>query len=199
MSKDLYCIRSDYTHRSEPSYFDDTPFKDEWQKEVYLRAAELMKLERLKSVYDVGCGSGYKLLEYLGAYDTVGLDVPETVRFLNNKYPDRAWKVSDFENCSYQRADLVICSDVIEHVIDPVKLMQFILFISAKWVILSTPDRDLIYPPDSPFIAGPPANLTHLREWSFNEFGNFISTFVQIQEHFISNKAQATQTIVASI
>ena len=34
-----FCIRGSYRHRTEVLHFDDTKFKDEYQREVYLRAA----------------------------------------------------------------------------------------------------------------------------------------------------------------
>src|SRR4051812_31372018 len=55
-----FCIRGAYQHRTEVSYFDDTSLTDEYQLEVYLRAAEIAHSENAKTVYDVGCGSGYK-------------------------------------------------------------------------------------------------------------------------------------------
>src|SRR4051812_28986266 len=67
-------IRGAYKHRSEYCYFDDTGLADEYQKEVYLRAAELAADEGAKTIYDVGCGSGFKLVNYLGQYDTTGFD-----------------------------------------------------------------------------------------------------------------------------
>jgi hypothetical protein len=40
-------------------------------------------------------------------------------------------------------------------------------------------------------------NPTHLREWSMVELHAYISTFLQIDEHFISSAAQATQCVLA--
>jgi hypothetical protein len=197
--KSEYGIRSDYTHRREISYFDDTTLEDEWQKEVYLRAAKLMAEDALSTLIDVGCGSAFKLMNYLGQYETLGLDVPETVAFLKEKYPARAWGVSDFDGPRPLAADLVICSDVIEHVSDPIALMKSIQSIAKKWIVLSTPDRDLVYPENSPFHFGPPQNTTHIREWNFGEFGSFINEFVEIDEHIISNAEQATQMIVGRV
>ena len=40
-SEQKYCIRGAYKHRTEYCYFDDSEFKDEYQKEVYERARDL--------------------------------------------------------------------------------------------------------------------------------------------------------------
>ena len=82
MSQKNYDIKTSYTHRKNATYFDDTELQDEWQKEVYLKALSLMQEHNLERVYDVGCGSGYKLINYLGMYNTIGFDVPQTVEFL---------------------------------------------------------------------------------------------------------------------
>jgi hypothetical protein len=86
---------------------------------VYLRAADLARNENFTTIYDVGCGSGYKLINYLGEYDTAGFEVPQTLEFLRRTYPDRKWTFAQFSDCSHPAADLVICSDVIEHVDQP--------------------------------------------------------------------------------
>src|SRR3990170_2791407 len=73
-----YAIHPGYDHRSEIAYFDDTENTDNWQREVYERARDLAAEQDLQTVYDVGCGSGYKLVEMLGKFDTTGIDLPDT-------------------------------------------------------------------------------------------------------------------------
>lgn len=52
-------IRVGYRHRLANRFFDDTPLKDEWQKEVYERSAAHAREHGFTSVIDVGCGSGF--------------------------------------------------------------------------------------------------------------------------------------------
>src|SRR5690242_8171342 len=141
-----YGIMPGYRHRRRTHYFDDTPRMDEWQREVYVAAAELMKKERLRTVYDVGCGSGYKLMRYLGDYDTTGFDIEPTLSFLRKTYTDRKWRSVTFEDRDVASADLVVCADVIEHVDDPDALLAFLSRVAGRYLVLSTPDRDLVYP-----------------------------------------------------
>jgi hypothetical protein len=186
-----FCIRGAYQHRTEVSYFNDTGQTDEYQKEVYLRAAALAWSEKIETVYDIGCGSGYKLVRYLGQYDTMGFDVPQTVEFLRQAHPDRKWTIASFSDRSHPPADLVICADVIEHVLDPDQLMLFLVSVTRKWLVLSTPDRRRCYSPLSRFQLGPPHTDHHVREWTFAEFGRYVGQFVDVCEHVHPNQSHA--------
>jgi hypothetical protein len=196
-AKPEFEIRSGYKHRQTYSHFDDTSFKDEWQSDVYIRAAKLMQDEQLCTVHDVGCGSGYKLIRYLGDYDTTGFEVPDTLEFLQRSYPERKWKAATPSD-SQVPAELVICSDVIEHVLDPEVLIRFLISLTHKWLLISTPDRGILYSRTSAYQLGPPRNPDHVREWNFNEFHRFVERYVDIKEHFICNRDDATQVVIAT-
>ena len=198
-SSSRFAIHPGYQHRPNIAYFDDTENTDNWQREVYERARRLMVAESLTTIYDVGCGSGFKLVQLLGEFDTTGIDLPQTIETVRQRYPDRKWIAGSFEELQLSPADVVICSDVIEHVADPDALMRFICRSSRKWVVLSTPDRDLVYGWRNTHRYGPPENLAHVREWSTPEFGRFVSQYIDIDEHFISNREQATQCVVGRI
>ena len=192
-----YGIRGAYVHREAGSYFDDTEMTDEYQREVYERAAELAKSGGLGTVYDVGCGSAYKLVQYLGDYDTTGFEVPRTLEYLRRRYPHRKWAEVSFSDRNLPRADIVICSDVVEHVPDPDALMNFLVSVTGTWLVLSTPDRELAYSKFSPYQLGPPSSEHHLREWSMSEFARYVSQFADIVEHVHSHPGHSTQMVVA--
>lgn len=193
-SRGAYFIHDGYEHRGEPQYFDATSSTDDWQAEVYRFAREIAVQYDLKSVIDIGCGSGFKLLKYFRNYTTIGVDVLQTCAVLRKRYPNRQWAVSEFTAATTPRADLVIASDVIEHVPEPDALLQYILRIAPRYVILSTPDRNLLRLGTH---NGPPLNPTHLREWSMAELHAYLSVFLEIDEHFISSAMQATQCVLA--
>jgi len=192
--RSTYFIHDGYEHRSEPQYFDATDSTDDWQAEVYRFAREIADQFNLKSVIDIGCGSGFKLLKYFRNDATIGIDVPETCAVLRKRHPNRQWEISDFSSATTPKADLVIASDVIEHLPDPDALLHYILRIAPRYVILSTPDRNLLRVGTH---NGPPLNPTHLREWSMAELHAYLSEFMKIDEHFISSAAQATQCVLA--
>lgn len=188
-----YYIKEDYIHRSEAGYFNDTPNTDKWQVEVYALAKTIFQKNNYERVLDIGTGSGYKLISNFKDHYTLGIDVPDTVNWLTNKYPDRNWS-SDFS--PVKGFDLIICADVIEHLENPDNLLKLIEESRPRHIVLSTPDRNLVYGYDH---NGPPKNKSHLREWAFDEFKNYISTKFVILDHFITNKSQSTQAIVAAL
>lgn len=186
-----YCIRDGYRSRDHEVHWDDTKVAgDLWQREVYLMAAAIMAMlapEGHSRVHDIGCGSGWKLVNMLGGYETIGWDVPQTVRWLRQKYPDREWREPG--DTRYLRpADLVICADVIEHVVDPDALLAFIKSLGARHAIISTPDRDLYEPGHRNPPNGPPAHLPHVREWNFAEFGAYMASHFKVLDHRVTGK-----------
>ena len=192
-SRESYFIHNGYEHREEYSYYNDTAETDGWQNEVYQYAKEIADQFGLQTVADVGCGSAHKLMKYLGDRTTIGLDVEETCKVLRSRFPGRRWMVSDLKGVAPE-ADLVIASDVIEHVLHPDRMLEFILRMNPKYVVISTPDRNLIRKGSH---NGPPSNVAHIREWSMAELHAYVSGYLDIAEHFHSNAAQCTQCILA--
>ena len=79
-----YFIKEGYQHRLDNKYFDDTENTDKWQREVYTFARDTAVKNNFTKVMDIGTGSAYKLLDNFRDFDTVGLDVPKTVAWLQN-------------------------------------------------------------------------------------------------------------------
>ncbi len=191
-----HAITPFYRSRSDYLYFDDTSSEDEWQLEVYQYAAALMHENGMRSVIDVGCGSAYKLVKYLGQYETLGLDVAPTVKWLRARHPDRRWLECDFHMHEEMAADLVVCADVVEHLPDPDVLLQFIKGMEFRLCVLSTPARNLMYRCWERKYWGPPVNPHHIREWTRREFRSYVSRYLRVVNHFISNPSQWTQMLV---
>jgi hypothetical protein len=185
-----YFIKDGYKVRPENMFYNDTNMKDEWQKEVYVYARLQFELYNLQSVWDIGTGSGYKLLQNFGDVRTLGTDLTPTVNWLKGKYPERHWSDS-FE--VFHGYDMIICSDVIEHIVDPDCILDTIEQAKPKLIVFSTPERMLFQKGHD----GPPDNICHVREWTLEEFGRYIDSRFQVLDHFISNQAQATQCLLA--
>ena len=187
-----YFIKENYKHRKEVRYHDDTKKSYNsvrWQKEVYLLAKKYTEDRNYKKILDIGTGSGFKLLKYFNNYDTIGMDLTPTVNWLKSKYPNKSW-TDTFE--PIQNMDVIIASDVIEHIGNPDELLDLIDVSKPKLIVLSTPNRDLLQKGQD----GPPKNTAHFREWSFDEFNRYVGNRFNIIEHVITNEKQGTQTIV---
>ncbi|MBU1928166.1 class I SAM-dependent methyltransferase [bacterium] len=196
--KQNYYMKESYKARNEYIHYDDRAEEDDWQLEIYLHALGLMKKHGFSRVADIGCGSAYKLITYLGEYETVGLELAENLTFLQEKYPNNIWLESNFDLNSKLDVDVLICSDVVEHIVDPDELIEYIKRISFKYLVISTPERDLVYPKDSEYLNGPPRNKAHQREWNYEEFKNYIASHFDVLDQRVTNLHQATQMIICS-
>lgn len=186
-----YCIKEGYTCRDKEVYFNDTPLKDEYQDLVYQTALKYFDLHQCNSVLDLGCGSGFKLVKYFDEVEnTIGVDLPATVNWLRNKYPNKTWS-SDFTEVR-TGYDVLISSDVIEHVLDPDELLDIIEKSEPKIIVISTPNRDRGLNQ-----SGPPNNPHHIREWNKDEFSNYISSRFDVIEHLEFD--ENTQCIVCKL
>jgi 2-polyprenyl-3-methyl-5-hydroxy-6-metoxy-1,4-benzoquinol methylase len=187
-----YGIKENYTHRLDNKYFNDTENTDGWQKEVYEFAKKIAEESNFTKILDIGTGSGYKLINNFPDKDTLGIDVPKTVEWLKKQYPNKKWS-SDFS--PILGYELIIAADVVEHIPEPDSLLDLIENCKPKLVVLSTPDRDLLKSGHG----GPPKNKAHVREWTMPEFKNYIGSRFEVLEHYISNKKQATQTMLIKL
>jgi len=191
--KEKFFIKKGYHHSASVIDFDDTSNTDEWQKEVYLLAKNILEEKNYKSVIDVGCGSAYKLINYLGSYKTIGIEVGDTFNWLKKNYPQHQWLSFEETKSSSLQCDLVICSDVIEHIKNPDTLLDFIKAIDCKQIVLSTPERNAVAGKND---YGPPENPAHFREWNDGEFKNYISKYFIIEDQRIFNDKSVTQIII---
>ena len=184
----MYGIKAGYKHRDSVPHFDDTPNTDLWQDHVYAMAEAQYTLRGFTGlVIDIGCGSGYKLNKYFADRPVLGTEVEPTLSWLkeNVKFPVQ------HVSCPLPKADMVICSDVIEHVEDPDELLEYIKSAEPKIIVISTPERSLMPLHED----GPPRNIHHFREWNSEEFTTYLSSHFQVLHHIV-RKEEHNQTVV---
>ena len=179
-----YYLPKNYRIRNKTIHFDDTKYKDKFQKEVYLYAQKIMQDNSFNKIIDIGCGSGYKLIKYLGQYETIGYETEPAISYLRNTYPNRKWIESGKPDETFEgditECDLIICSDVIEHIRDPTELINFMKKFKTKYYLISTPAREIIYKDKPNKMFGPPRNRAHVREWTFDEFKLYLNEYFDI-------------------
>ncbi len=173
MDNSIYEIKPGY--RSRRARNSNLRVTDKRQLNVYKYARRIADKDgSIKSVLDWGCGSGFKLVSLFGHLDTLGLDVGYRLPVLQSRYPTRQWGVVPVRPL---KADLIICADVIEHMQDPLWLLDDIRNGEWKHCIISTPERDRCRGKND---MGPPRNRWHAREWNESEFAAMLTKRVGI-------------------
>lgn len=109
---------------------------------------EIEKLPNIKTVLDLGCADGAFCLTLANkGYTTHGINLnKESVRIAK----ERATKFNLDKRCAFQQGDVfdvgimtydvVIISEIIEHVPDPKKLVDLAARMAIHWVFLTTPN-----------------------------------------------------------
>jgi SAM-dependent methyltransferase len=176
-------IKPGYIERPMPEYCLDRPDGNLWQWDVYAKARELAIETGAKWFIDLGCGSGEKsdMLVDGATKRYIGFDTGSNFEYCRS-LPRRLrseWRECDLESPEFaipSEDAVIICADVIEHLINPAALLRRLadLIARVKGIILSTPDRDLTHGIDH---NGPPPNVGHVREWNLSEFRELLESF----------------------
>lgn len=132
------------------------PKDTQYQLATYNKATELAGLFALKinnlSCIDFGCGSGRKLVDIVEpmCHRIVGVDKESRIGTCKRRYYDSKveWIVANLENNfkTSETFDLVICADVLEHLIHPEILVHTIVkhLKPSGRAVISTPDVDTV-------------------------------------------------------
>ncbi|MGH9967612.1 MAG: class I SAM-dependent methyltransferase [Pyrinomonadaceae bacterium] len=109
---------------------------------------EITKLENLRSICDLGCGNGYLTgrLASLG-YDVVGVDASQSGLDIASQTHPRSRFILEYidaqlvSKTGLQKVDLVVASDIIEHLYRPADLLEAAssLLDNGGHLILTTP------------------------------------------------------------
>jgi len=179
-----FCLKKGYRSRLRPEYFDDSCEEHDgivWQPDVYDLAAALGTLTGCSHIIDLGCGRGQKLSRLHPGFAILGVDCGANLQHCRQAYNWGSWIEWDLELPACPPIDhetvsqsVIVCSDVIEHLLDPSHLLGYI----RSWLrhspiaVLSTPERDLTRGVGD---LGPPGNPAHVREWNIDEFKDMLA------------------------
>lgn len=170
------------TYRDNPvCYFLDDVTETRgivFQPDVYAMAELLAVMSGAQTVWDVGCGWGDKLAgiqQRHPEWGFVGVDYGDNIAHCVRAYPWGNWIDHDLETPLDLpvAGGIVICSDVIEHLADPTALLETLRSAGAQAIVISTPERDLMYGRTH---NGPPQNRCHVREWNLTELGDYLKS-----------------------
>lgn len=187
-----YFIRPGYTPRTQPEYYWVAPDAQRgrvYQPCVYPLAVFLARRAGCTTLIDIGSGNAEKLVRAHPEFHLIGMDFGANLENCRRHYPFGEWVEWDIDHHPppplprrILKQSLLICSDVIEHLASPDRLLLAL----NQWLkvspcaILSTPDRDLARGPNDP---GPPANSAHVREWNLAELHRLLRHFGLIADY----------------
>ena len=161
-----------------------------YQRAAYNWVGELLDTFNCTNLADVGCGFAdklYALAQKNKDIDFCGIDQPNIINVCKDVYDAGNWIAVNIEEnpaIENQKFDFVVSSDVIKHLEDPDKLLNFIKSIVKKdgHILISTPDRDVIRGRNC--LISP--NKSHVREWNGPEFKEYLeSRGLKVIEHRI--------------
>ncbi|MGE5215322.1 MAG: class I SAM-dependent methyltransferase [Nitrospirota bacterium] len=97
-----------------------------------------------KSVLDVGCGQGSFLQELQSEFPNIkpyGIDISSSaVQLARSRLPGgRFWVMDITDDSLDQQCDLVVCSEVLEHIPDDIGALQNLRKVTGKYLLISTP------------------------------------------------------------
>lgn len=105
---------------------------------------EMIRPLQFESVLDVGCGQGSFLQELQSEFPHIkpfGIDISSSaVELARNRVPGGRFSVLDItEKVFDQKCDLVVCSEVLEHIPDDIGALRNLRKITGKYLLISTP------------------------------------------------------------
>ena len=130
-------------------YLDYYNLEDIWKQEITLgqvntinQIIELLEELDVKSILDVGCGNGFLINSLPSDIKVVGMDISEeALKYVKREYVTGSIEDIPFEDNSF---DLVVCSDVIEHLYEDVliKGIDELKRVSKKYLLMIYPYRE---------------------------------------------------------
>jgi len=188
IKKDSYFIKEGYQPNSlskKNNNQKDSPFWNasrissaiEFQYHVYQEALKILNKNDIKKVLDVGSGPPIKIREI---FDCESIEIHLVDRYDVKKIakkilPLSIFHAADLESINLelnQQYELIICADVIEHLLNPVPCISFIKRHLERngIIVFSTPERDILR--GSECFNCP--HMDHVREWNQKEFKQFL-------------------------
>ncbi len=97
-----------------------------------------------ESVLDVGCGQGSFLEELQAEFPGIkprGIDLSQSaVKLARERVPSGRFIVMDITNAALdEKCDLVVCSEVLEHIPDDITALRNLRKMTGKYLLVSTP------------------------------------------------------------
>lgn len=133
---------------------------------------------KIESVLDVGCGEGFtlnKLKENNIGKKHEGVDYAKEAIVIGSKlYPKLNLHQGNIYDLKYKdnSFDLVICSEVLEHLENPQKALKELARVSKKYLVLSVPNEPFFYLFNYTQWG---KDIGHINKWTSREFKKLVN------------------------
>ena len=176
---------------NEKKYSTRNPVKRYLLNMFYKKILRVIYEINPKNILDVGCGEGYmseRIFKQFPDSHITGIDInSEAIKIAKSRCSDVRFQVEDiyaipFDTNSF---DLVICSEVLEHIKDPSIALNEISRVSSKRVLLTVPHEpwfwllNLLSLNHLYTFGNVPDHINH---WTVKKFSNFICSKLNIVE-----------------
>jgi SAM-dependent methyltransferase len=186
-----YFIKPEYKARTtsatldaadtDESYWTETRIQlsSQYQRYVYQLAAAYIQQNAYTSFLDLGSGPGTKVAQLIRPVCShmVLVDQASVAVHVRRILPEASFIAANLEEINMDLGelfDLIICADVIEHLVEPNHSVDFIHSHLAPHglAIISTPERDYLRGEDS--LHSPKEE--HVREWNAVELRQYLES-----------------------
>ena len=151
----------------------------------YKTLINVIKPLKAKTILDVGCGEGFslnKLNENNIGEKLEGIDYSKEAISIGKKlFPNLLLKQGSIYDLPYKdnTFDLVLCTEVLEHLENPKKGLQEILRMSKKYILVSVPNEPFFMM--SNFLRGKNVmrfgnDSEHINHWTIFSFQKFLKS-----------------------
>jgi len=176
-------------------YQSKNPIQQAFIREFQKKLASILSKMKIDSVADIGCGEGFGLKNLADnkiGNNYIGLDFSKKALKLAKKinpefgYIHGSIYKTPFKNNEF---DLVICSEVLEHLDDPEAAIIELKRISKRYVLISVPYEPWFRIMN--FIRGKYLKTwgnhpEHINWWGKTSLRNLLSRHLKIKKHIIS-------------
>lgn len=149
----------------------------------YQTLIKIIKPLKAKTILDVGCGEGFslnKLHENNVGEKLEGIDYSKEAISIGKKlFPNLSLKQGSIYNLPYKdnTFDIVLSTEVLEHLENPKKALQEILRVSKKYILVSVPNEPFFMM--SNFLRGKNVmqfgnDPEHIQHWTVFSFQRFL-------------------------
>lgn len=151
---------------------------------------QVRQLDGIESVLDVGCGEGFTLemlrkqkigkklvgIEYLDTAIKIGKKVHPKIEFKQGTIYELPYKDKTF--------DLVICTEVLEHLEEPEKALKELVRVSKKYCVISVPNEPFFM--SANFLRGKNFSrwgndIEHIQHWTAIGFKRFVGKYLRVR------------------